>query len=78
MKTATEVLSWMDDTIANLERDAAGPMTDALIEWTDREAYRDAMRKAYGLKAIRELRDQLGRVVEPNGALPTTKRRSKN
>lgn len=64
MKTATEVIEAIDRTIERMQAEAVGPCIDALIEWTDRDAYKDAMRRAYGLKAVRALRDTLAAEVE--------------
>ena len=66
MKTATEVLSRIDAQIEKMQAEAVGPCIDALIEWQDREAYRDAMRKAYGLKAVIALRQNLADEIECN------------
>ena len=64
MKTAREVLEAVDRAIEKMQAEAVGPCIDALIEWTDRDAYKDAMRRAYGLKAVRALREQLADEVE--------------
>lgn len=64
MKTASEVLDRIDQAIDEMQRAAAGPCIDALIEWSDREAYRDAMRKAHGLKAVQALRTLLAGEIE--------------
>jgi hypothetical protein len=57
-------LDAIDRTIEKMQAEAAGPCIDALIEWTDRDAYREAMRRAYGLKAVRALRERLAGEVE--------------
>jgi len=64
MKTATEVLAWMDGEIEQMQLRAAGPCIDALIEWADREAYREAMKRAHSLKAVERLRAKLTDLVE--------------
>jgi hypothetical protein len=68
MKTATEVLARIDAQIEKMQADAVGPCIDALLEWQDREAYRDAMRRAYGLKAVIALRQNLADEIELNGS----------
>ena len=75
VKTAAEVLQRIDEEIENMERAAAGPCIDALIEWSDREAYRDAMRKAYGLKAIQSLRQTLAGEIENGAEAPRRRKR---
>jgi len=64
MKTANDVLDLIDREIDEMQRAAAGPCIDALVEWSDRDAYREAMRRAYGLKAVQALRDSLAGQVE--------------
>lgn len=64
MKTAAEVLERIDAELRELQAKAAGPCIDALVEWTDRDAYREAMRRAYGLKAVQTLRDKLAGEIE--------------
>jgi len=55
MKTATDVLDAIRDEIAILEREAAGPCIDALVDDVDRETYREAVRRAAHVKAARRL-----------------------
>jgi hypothetical protein len=55
MKTATDVLDALREEIAILEKDAAGPCIDALVDDVDRESYRDAVRRAAQVKAARRL-----------------------
>jgi len=78
-----EVLERIDTAIEKMQAEAVGPCIDALIEWTDRDAYKDAMRRAYGLKAVRALREKLAAEMENfTGAVTTetsrkTRRRSR-
>lgn len=77
MKTAKDVLERIDVLIGIMQADAVGPCVDALIEWTDREAYWEAKRRAYGLKAVQKLRDKLGSEIESRVTSVTAARRKK-
>jgi hypothetical protein len=77
VKTASEVLERIDAEIEKMQHAAAGPCIDALIEWTDREAYREAMRRAYALKAVQGLREALSKEIEPAPAQITERKPTK-
>jgi hypothetical protein len=59
MQTIAEVFRIIDEEIAELEREAAGPCIDAMVDQIDRETFREAIRKASGLKAVKALRKRL-------------------
>lgn len=68
MKTAQQVLSAIDERIADLEQRAARPCIDALMGDGDREDYREAMRLGAGLKALQELRAEIApQITNGNG-----------
>jgi hypothetical protein len=77
VKTATEVLEAIDNRIERMRGEAVGPCVDALLEWADREAYREAMKRAHALKAIERLRSDLATEIEatPNGESRAKRRR---
>ncbi len=66
-QTATEVVDRIDQEIEEMTRLAAGPCIDALVEWSDRDAYREAMRRGHGLKAVQTLRRVLAGEIEAAG-----------
>jgi hypothetical protein len=80
MKTATEVLDAIREEIAVLEMEAVGPCVDALVDDVDREAYRDAVRRAAHVKAARRLYHRLtermdaGIVAAPTAAAKRTRK----
>ena len=77
MKTAAEVLDRIDEAIEGLKNEAAEPAIDALVDWGDREAYREAMKRAHGLKAVRALRESLAKEIKPEAALAKPVRRAR-
>ena len=58
------MLEWFDGRLEELEQQAAGPCIVAMTDWGDREAYREAMRRANGLQEVRRLRAALAKEVE--------------
>jgi hypothetical protein len=57
--TVAEVLRIADEEIEGLERKAAGPCIDALLEPVDRDSFREAIRRASELKGAKALRSRL-------------------
>jgi hypothetical protein len=57
--TVVEVLRIADEEIQELERKAAGPCIDALLEPVDRDSFREAIRRASELKGAKALRRRL-------------------
>lgn len=83
MKTAEEVLDWIDQEITEMAQEASEPCISALVEPVDRETYRDALHRASALQALRHLRSKLAPQVESpektsNGGRRSRKRRTKS
>jgi len=70
MKTAMDVINAIERRIEVMRAEAVGPCIDALLEWSDRDAYREAMRRATSLKAVEHLRDSLVDLVETAPTAP--------
>lgn len=81
MKTARDVMKYLDAKILEM-KDATGELCmDALVEYGDREAYWSAMRQCAAFLAIRELREELeGQIQSTPPKAParrTTKKKKK-
>jgi hypothetical protein len=77
MKTAQDVIIAIDEELALMEHDAAGPCIEAVIDFVDRDVYREAVRMASAVKAVRALRtrlvDRMAGTVGPPPAKPGRK-----
>lgn len=74
MKTANEVIERIDEELEQMEAAAAGPCIDLVTDHVDRDAYRDALKRAFGLQAVRQLRERLAREIDERPA--TTRKRA--
>jgi len=69
MVSLTAVFDFIDRRIDKMEREAAGPCADAILELVGRDEYRDAVRKASAMRAVKRLRKELADWGESSEAL---------
>jgi hypothetical protein len=72
MVTLTEVFGFIDGRIEVMASAAAGPCADAILDLVGRDEYREAVRKASALRALKILRKELAEWGASSEALLAT------
>lgn len=70
MKTATDVLAYLDEKIETFAAECSELCIDALSDYSDVASYREAIRQASQLKALKQLRKELAAAVEVSEGSP--------